>query len=180
MAASNPGSLPTYAERLAWLEATDTEPQAGRRGRGLAVRAWAAFWPKALAIVIVLAIWQLIHVSGWKKAIFPGPGATLANLWDQAHTGLLWHAITTTAGRAVIGFGLAVVVMPNKMIANGNQAIDGMVCSPVIREPTAARSGAILDTSAPITAPISTASPNPTTARLAVVAMACHSRPVCS
>ena len=29
MAASNPGSLPTYAERLAWLEALDTESQAG-------------------------------------------------------------------------------------------------------------------------------------------------------
>jgi NitT/TauT family transport system permease protein len=24
----------------------------------------------------VLAVWQLIHLSGWKKAIFPGPGAT--------------------------------------------------------------------------------------------------------
>jgi hypothetical protein len=75
---------------------------------------------------------------------------------------------------------MAVVVMPNRMIANGNQAIDGMVCSPVIREPTAARSGAILDTSAPMTAPITTASPNPMTARPAVVAMACHSRPVCA
>ncbi len=110
MAASNPGSLPTYAERLAWLEALDTESQADQRGRRLAVRAWAAFWPKALAIVIVLAIWQLIHVSGWKKEIFPGPGATLANLWDQLQTGLLWHAIATTAWRAVIGFGLAVVI----------------------------------------------------------------------
>jgi len=113
MAANNPGSLPAYAERLAWLEATDTESQAGQRGRRpsiLAVRAWAAFWPKALAIVIVLAVWQLIHVSGWKKVIFPGPGATLANLWDQLQTGLLWHAIATTAGRAVIGFGLAVAI----------------------------------------------------------------------
>jgi NitT/TauT family transport system permease protein len=113
MAASNPGSLPGYAERLAWLEATDTEPQAGQRGRRpaiLAARAWAAFWPKALAIVIVLAVWQLIHVSGWKKVIFPGPGATLANLWDQLQTGLLWHAIATTAGRAVVGFGLAVAI----------------------------------------------------------------------
>jgi NitT/TauT family transport system permease protein len=110
MAASNPGSLPSYAERLAWLEALDTESQADQRGRRLAVRAWAAFWPKALAILIVLAIWQLIHVSGWKKVIFPGPGATLANLWDQLQTGLLWHAIATTAGRAVIGFGLAVVI----------------------------------------------------------------------
>jgi NitT/TauT family transport system permease protein len=110
MAVSNPGSRPAYAERLAWLEALDTEPQAGQRGRRLAARAWAAFWPKALAIVIVLAVWELIHVSGWKKEIFPGPGATLANLWDQLHTGLLWHAIATTAGRAVVGFGLAVLI----------------------------------------------------------------------
>ena len=35
---------------------------------------------------------------------------TLANLWDQLQTGLLWHAIATTAGRAVIGFGLAVAI----------------------------------------------------------------------
>jgi NitT/TauT family transport system permease protein len=113
MAASDPGSRPAYAERLAWLEALETEPQPDQRGRRssiLAARAWGAFWPKALAVVIVLAIWQLIHVSGWKKEIFPGPGATLANLWDQLQTGLLWHAIATTASRAVIGFGLAVVI----------------------------------------------------------------------
>jgi NitT/TauT family transport system permease protein len=110
MAASEPGSRPAYAERLAWLEALEPAPQPGPRGRRLATRAWAALWPKALAIAIVLAVWQLIHVSGWKKAIFPGPGATLANLWDQLHTGLLWHAIGTTAGRAVVGFGLAVVI----------------------------------------------------------------------
>ena len=110
MAANNPGSVPAYAERLAWLEATDTDPQTGQRGRRLAVRAWTAFWPKALAIVIVLAIWQLIHLSGWKKEIFPGPGATLSNLWDQLQTGLLWHAIATTASRAVVGFGLAVLI----------------------------------------------------------------------
>ena len=33
------------------------------------------------------------------------------------------------------------------MIASGNQAIDGIVCRPVISEPTAARSGLIRDTS---------------------------------
>ena len=67
-------------------------------------------WPKVLAIVIVLAVWQLIHLSGWKKDIFPGPGATLANLGDQLKAGLLWHAISTTLQRAVIGFGLAVLI----------------------------------------------------------------------
>src|SRR5215470_16114196 len=101
MVADHSRSLPAYAELLGPND---------QRGRRLAVRAWAAFWPKALAIVIVLAVWQLIHVSGWKKAIFPGPAGTLADLWDQLRTGLLWHAIGTTAERAVIGFGLAVVV----------------------------------------------------------------------
>jgi NitT/TauT family transport system permease protein len=102
---------PAYAERLAWLDAQEAAQPAGQlHSRRLAVKAWAALWPKVLAIAIVLAVWQLVHVSGWKKDIFPGPGGTLADLWDQLHTGLLWHAIGTTAERAVIGFGLAVVI----------------------------------------------------------------------
>ena len=103
-------SLPAYAERLAWLEAQEAETPQEQRGRRLAVKAWTALWPKVLAVAIVLAGWQLIHVSGWKKDIFPGPGGTLADLWDQLQTGLLWHAIGTTAERAVIGFGLAVLI----------------------------------------------------------------------
>jgi NitT/TauT family transport system permease protein len=98
-----------YAEKLAWLEALDTEPSRQQQRR-LGSRAWAAVWPRALAIVIVLALWQLIHVSGWKKEIFPGPAATLSNLGDQLRTALLWHAIGTTVERAVIGFGLSVVI----------------------------------------------------------------------
>ena len=101
-------TVPVYAEKLAWLEAQEA-PEPGQRGRTLARRAWASLWPKALAVIIVLAIWQLIHISGWKKDIFPGPGGTLGNLGDQLKTGLLWHAIATTAERAVIGFGLAVL-----------------------------------------------------------------------
>jgi sulfonate transport system permease protein len=101
--------MPAYAQRLAWLESQEvpgSRPQ-DRRSRRLARGAWAAAWPKALAIVLVLAAWQLIHISGWKKAIFPAPGPTLANLWDQLQHGLLWHAIGTTAQRAVLGFALA-------------------------------------------------------------------------
>ncbi len=104
-------SVPAYAERLAWLEAQEAAPPPDeRRGRRLAVRAWAALWPKVLAIAIVLAIWELIHISGWKKLIFPAPGATLSDLWGQLRTGLLWHAIAITCERAVIGFALAVVI----------------------------------------------------------------------
>jgi len=103
-------SRPAYAERLTWLEALEAETPGGQRGRRLLVRGWTALWPKVLAVVIVLAVWQLIHVSGWKKEIFPGPGGTLADLWDQLHTRLLWQAIGTTAERAVLGFGLAVLI----------------------------------------------------------------------
>jgi NitT/TauT family transport system permease protein len=103
-------SVPAYAERLAWLEAQEAETPADQRGRRLANRAWTALWPKVLAIAIVLAVWQLIHISGWKKLIFPGPAGTLSDLWGQLQTGLLWRAIAITSERAVIGFALAVVI----------------------------------------------------------------------
>src|ERR1700756_3445843 len=91
-------NVPAYAEKLTSLDSLE------------APRVWGGLWPGALAIVIVLAVWQLIHLSGWKSQIFPGPGATLSNLWHQLQTGLLWHAIATTAQRAVIGVGVFVVV----------------------------------------------------------------------
>src|SRR4051812_36594531 len=100
--------VPGYVQRLTYLESL--EAPSDQRGRHLANRAWGGVWPVVLAIVIVLALWQLIHLSGWKKAIFPGPGATLSNLWHQLETGLLWHAIATTAERAIIGFALAVLI----------------------------------------------------------------------
>ena len=99
-----------YEEKLAWLESLEAASPQEQRGRRLATRVWGGTWPVLLAIAIVLAIWQLIHLSGWKKNIFPGPGATLSNLWGQVQTSLLWHAIATTAERAVIGFGLAVLI----------------------------------------------------------------------
>jgi NitT/TauT family transport system permease protein len=75
-----------------------------------AKRVWASAWPKLLAIALVLAIWQLIHLSGWKKLIFPAPGPTLASLWDQAQHSQLWSAMGTTVQRAVLGFLLAVLI----------------------------------------------------------------------
>jgi NitT/TauT family transport system permease protein len=103
-------SLPAYEEKLAWLEAQEVAQPDEQRSRRLAVKAWNSLWPKLLAIAIVLAVWELIHLSGWKKLIFPAPGPTLANLWDQLQTAQLWHAIATTGERAVIGFALAVVI----------------------------------------------------------------------
>ncbi len=71
-------------------------------------------------------------------------------------------------------------VVPNKMIAKGNHAIDGIVCRPLMIEPVAARSGGIRDTIAPMSEPISMASAKPTTAVRTVVPIACQSWACCS
>ena len=54
-------NMPAYAEKLTWLESLEAPPD--QRGRRLATRAWGGLWPVTLAILIVLAAWQLIHIS---------------------------------------------------------------------------------------------------------------------
>ncbi len=80
--------------------------QAGRRARSV----WGAVWPKLLAIAIVITLWELLYLSGWKHDVVPAPAAVFSNLWAQLHTALLWQAIGTTVRRAVLGFGLALVI----------------------------------------------------------------------
>src|ERR1700727_2744169 len=95
------------------LAALDALDLAGRPGGGrgwLALRLWNAFWPKVLAIALVLGVWELITLSGYKKEIFPGTGPTLADLWDQAQGATLWQAIGNTLQSAVIGFAVAIVI----------------------------------------------------------------------
>jgi NitT/TauT family transport system permease protein len=103
------GGTQAAVAELAGLDALDLAGNAGGTSR-LAVKFWNALWPKLLAIALVLVIWELIHLTGWKKDVLPGPGVTLSNLWAQAHTALLWHAIGTTLERAVVGFVLAVLI----------------------------------------------------------------------
>jgi len=95
---------------LAGLDALDVTDRAGAGARERAARLWAAAWPKLAAIALVGVVWELVHLSGWKKFVLPGPGVTLSNLWQQAQTGLLWHAIGTTLERAVSGYAVALVI----------------------------------------------------------------------
>ena len=96
---------------LAGLDALDLgDGPVGAGARDRAARIWAAAWPKLAAIALAWVVWELIHLSGWKKFVLPGPGVTLSNLWGQLRTGLLWHAIGDTLERAVIGYALALVI----------------------------------------------------------------------
>ncbi len=97
------------AAALAGLDQLELAPPQQAK-RHLAAKAWAAAWPKLLALVLALAIWQLVYLSGFKSGILPGPAATLTDLWHQLHGALLWTAVGTTLRRAVIGFALALVI----------------------------------------------------------------------
>lgn len=58
-------------------------------------RTWSGTWPKVAAIVLALAIWQVVVWSGWKPTyVLPGPGRAFAALWDQ-RSALVPGALTT-------------------------------------------------------------------------------------
>ncbi len=88
-------------------------PPAGelRRTDSVVRRRMRSLWAPGVGLLVVLAFWQTVYLSGWKPSfVLPSPAAALASLWTQAHQALLWQAIATTMGRAVYGFGLAVVI----------------------------------------------------------------------
>jgi NitT/TauT family transport system permease protein len=97
------------AAALAGLDQLELAPPQHAKRHTLA-KIWVVAWPKLLALVIALAIWQLVYLSGFKSGILPGPAKTLPDLWHQLHTAQLWSALGTTLRRAVIGFAIAVVI----------------------------------------------------------------------
>lgn len=77
---------------------------------------WSLLWPKLVAIGLVLAIWQLVYMSGWRPpVVFPGPVAVLQFLWDQL-TGFqvteytIYQQTAKTMSRAIVGYGAALAV----------------------------------------------------------------------
>lgn len=77
----------------------------------LAGRVWSALWPRVAAIVLVIAVWQLVVWSGWKPEFaLAGPGAAFSDLWHRMTDGTLWTSLETTLRRAVVGYAVAIVI----------------------------------------------------------------------
>jgi NitT/TauT family transport system permease protein len=96
---------------ISGLDSLELNAARSDRGPGKIARAaWASLWPKLLAIALVLIIWELVHLTGWKENVVKGPATVLSDLWQQLHHALLWRAIGTTLRRAVIGYSLALVI----------------------------------------------------------------------
>jgi NitT/TauT family transport system permease protein len=98
--------MATLEAELAGLDALDLAVPP-RRSR--ASRIWSATWPKLGAIAIALLAWQIVVWSGWKADyILPGPVKVFETLFDNLNTYV--SAAAVTLQRAVIGFGVAVVI----------------------------------------------------------------------
>jgi NitT/TauT family transport system permease protein len=99
-------------QALLGLDQLETGQQLGdgNRAGALASKAWAAAWPKLLAIALVLAAWQLVHLSGWKKLALQGPGVVLPNLWQMLQHAQIWDAIRVTMELALEGYLACLVI----------------------------------------------------------------------
>jgi NitT/TauT family transport system permease protein len=81
--------------------------RAGRIGRAV----WAWSWPKVLAVGLALGAWQVVVWTGWRpEYVLPSPAATLSRLGEMLGTERFWSALSTTLGRAVIGFAVSLLV----------------------------------------------------------------------
>src|SRR5262245_12304157 len=82
-----------------------------RTVRRWARAAWTSLWPKALAIAIVIAAWQVVVASRWKpEFVLPGPARVFHELREELATEQFWYAIYLTMRRAVTGFSLAILI----------------------------------------------------------------------
>ncbi|WP_326826515.1 ABC transporter permease [Streptosporangium sp. NBC_01639] len=98
----------SHARQLAGLDALEL---GGATRRGIAPRIWGRVWPMALAIGMVLAIWQSVVWAGfWPDYVFAGPTDVVPVLAERLTSGEYWEAIGVTMRRAVTGFAVSVLI----------------------------------------------------------------------
>jgi NitT/TauT family transport system permease protein len=94
--------------QLAGLDTLEIPIERHRRGLR---RIASAAWPKVVAILIALGVWELVVLSGWKPPwLLPAPTTVFAELWKQLTTGDLAAAVGVTLRRAAVGYSMAIVV----------------------------------------------------------------------
>jgi NitT/TauT family transport system permease protein len=124
-------------QELSGLDSLElTLPDPPSRGRQL----WTSAWPKVTALVIFLAIWQIVVWSGWKpRYVLPGPIAAFKAMWDQ-HSVIISGSITTLRrgveyylAALVIGTIVAVLVTRSRTLRTAvSPLITGMQTMPSV------------------------------------------------
>src|SRR5438477_12976260 len=76
-----------------------------------ALQVWRNVWPKAAAVGLALAAWQIVVWSGWKPDyVLPGPLPVFQRLGQDMGHGDFYVGAATTLRRALAGYAIAVVV----------------------------------------------------------------------
>jgi NitT/TauT family transport system permease protein len=97
------------ADQVSGLDVLELAPVRDRGALGR--RIWRGAWPKLLAVALVVTVWQLVVLSGWKpEYVLPGPATVFADLKSLVLTGDFWDGVRLTMLRAVTGFALAVLI----------------------------------------------------------------------
>ncbi|WP_248959872.1 ABC transporter permease [Sphaerisporangium perillae] len=96
------------SQHIAGLDALELSH---RERRSVAARIWARTWPMFSAILLVLAIWEVVVLTGWRpEYVFPGPVTVLGELWNRLGEAEFYDAVAVTIRRAITGFAIAVLV----------------------------------------------------------------------
>jgi NitT/TauT family transport system permease protein len=82
---------------------------AEQRSKSAVAKYWPAVWPKLVAIAIFVAGWQIVVWIGWKpEYVIPSPFTVFDALLHDLPT--LAGAVGVTMRRAVVGFGLSILI----------------------------------------------------------------------
>src|SRR5260370_39032728 len=86
-------------------------------------RVWSALWPKLGAVLVAVAVWQLIVWSGWRpQSSLPGPWPVLERLAGDLGRGDFYAGMGLTLRRAALGYAIAagVAIIVAILIARGD------------------------------------------------------------
>jgi NitT/TauT family transport system permease protein len=93
------------------LETRDVADSAPRRSRAPQLRLWSGLWPQLVAFALALVAWQVVVWSGWRPSnVLPGPLPVFRSLFDDLSRGDFYIGVAITLQRAVLGYGIAVVI----------------------------------------------------------------------
>ena len=107
--ATEPLRMPAFgAGELSALDQLETTPRPARR---FPLQVWRGAWPRLAAVVIALAVWQAVVLSGWRPDyLLPGPVPVLRRLAADLTQPVFYGAMAVTLERALWGFGLAIAL----------------------------------------------------------------------
>src|SRR5436305_13742502 len=76
-----------------------------------ALQVWRNVWPKAAAVGLALASWQVVVWSGWKPDyVLPGPLPVFQRLGEDLGNPDFQLGLAVTLRRAIVGYAIAVAL----------------------------------------------------------------------